>query len=267
MVIDMARGKEKQVQRHEQILSRLQEVGEITIEELCAELGASVVTIRRDLDELEQRSLLKRTRGGAMPIGPLFYEPFKKDPSFQDKIGSFAEEKRRIARRASEMITPGTTVALTGGTTTTEIIRCLNTVSGITIVTNTVNVAMELSSRKDIDVYVTGGHLRGNWFTLVGPLATTSAELLFADIMFLGVDGLEVHHGLTCSHPQEAEVLRLLAGHSKHLVVVADSSKIGSVSKWLLCPTREIHEIITDTGAKDEAIAPFEAIGIKVHRV
>ena len=157
MVIDMPRGKEKQIQRHEQILSRLQEAGEVTIEQLCTQLGASVVTIRRDLDELEQRSLLKRTHGGAIPIGPLFYEPFKKDPSFQDKIGSFAEEKRRIARRASEMITPGATVALTGGTTTTEIIRCLNAISGITIVTNTVNVAMELSSRKDIDVVVTRG--------------------------------------------------------------------------------------------------------------
>jgi DeoR family transcriptional regulator of aga operon len=267
MVIDMARGKEKQIQRHEQILSRLQEAGEVTIEELCTQLGASVVTIRRDLDELEQRSLLKRTHGGATPIGPLFYEPFKKDPSFQDKIGSFAEEKRRIARRASEMITPGATIALTGGTTTTEIIRCLNAVSGITIVTNTVNVAMELSSRKDIDVVVTGGHLRGNWFTLIGPLATASAALLFADIMFLGVDGIELNQGLTCTHAQEAEVLRMLARHSKHLVVVADSSKIGSVSKWLLCPTAEIHEIITDTGAIDEKIAPFEAIGIKVHRV
>ena len=175
MVIDMPRGKEKQIQRHEQILSRLQESGEVTIEELCTQLGASVVTIRRDLDELEKRSLLKRTHGGAVPIGPLFYEPFKKDSSFQDKIGSFAEEKRRIARRASEMITPGATIALTGGTTTTEIIRCLNAMSGITIVTNTVNVAMELSSRKDIDVVVTGGHLRGNWFTLIGPLATASA--------------------------------------------------------------------------------------------
>ncbi len=202
-----------------------------------------------------------------MPIGPLFYEPFKKDSSFQDKIGSFAEEKRRIARRASEMISPGATVALTGGTTTTEIIRCLNTVSGITIITNTVNVAMELSSRKDIDVYVTGGHLRGNWFTLVGPLATTSASLLFADIMFLGVDGIDVGQGLTCIHPQEAEVLKLLASHSKRLVVVADSSKIGNVSKWLLCPTRDIHEIITDVAVKDEAIAPFVAMGIKVHRV
>lgn len=66
--------------------------------------------------------------------------------------------------------------------------------------------------------------------------ATAAASLLFADIMFLGVDGIELNQGLTCSHPQEAEVLRMLARHSKHLVVVADSSKIGSVSQWLLCP-------------------------------
>jgi len=85
--------------------------------------------------------------------------------------------------------------------------------------------------------------------------------------MLLGVDDVEVNRGLTCSHPQEAEVLRMLTRYSKRLVVVADPSKTGSVAKWLLCPTREIREIITDSGAKDEMIVPFEVIGIKVHRV
>jgi DeoR/GlpR family transcriptional regulator of sugar metabolism len=254
------------VARQEFILHRLQETGTLAIDELCVALDASIATIRRDLEDLEGRSLLKRVRGGAVPIGPLFYEPFRHDVSFQDKVSSFADEKRRIARTAAELVQTGNTVALSGGTTTTEVVRSLKRLTGITIVTNTVNVAMELSNRKDIDVIVTGGHLRGNWFTLVGPLANAAVDAIFADIIFLGVDGIHAEHGLTCSNPSEAELLRRLANHSKKKVVVADHSKLGAVSNFLLCPTSEIDILITDSGAASEAVEPFEKLGMTVTR-
>ncbi len=254
------------VARQEYILRRLQELGSVDIDDLCSTLGASIATIRRDLEDLEQRSLLRRIRGGAVPIGPLFYEPFRHDASFQDKVSSFAEEKRRIAIAAAALVQPGQTIALSGGTTTTEVVRSLQALSGITIITNTVNVAMELSNRKDIEVIVTGGHLRGNWFTLIGPLANAAAEMLFADIMFLGVDGIDAKRGLTCTNAAEAEVLRNLAYHSKTKVVVADRSKLGATSKYRLCPTQEIDNLITDTGASDAAISPFKKMGIVVTR-
>src|SRR5579864_7336974 len=255
------------VARHEYILQRLQETGNVAIDELCTTLGASIATIRRDLEDLERRSLLKRTRGGAVRMGPLFYEPFRNDSSFQDRVSSFGEEKRRIGLAAAKLVSKGQMVALTGGTTTTEVVRSLKVMSDITIITNTVNVAMELCNRKDIEVIVTGGHLRGNWFTLVGPLATAAAEMLFSDIMFIGVDGIDAKQGLTCTNLAEAEVLRKLVQHAKVKVVVADHSKLGSVSKYLLCPTKEIDSLITDTGASPSAIAPFEKLGIGVTRV
>jgi DeoR family transcriptional regulator of aga operon len=254
------------IARHEYILQRLQETGTVVIDELCTTLEASIATIRRDLEDLERRSLLRRTRGGAVRIGPLFYEPFRNDSSFQDKVSSFAEEKRRIALAAAKLVSTGQTIALTGGTTTTEVVRSLKVLSGISIITNTVNVAMELSSRKDIEVIVTGGHLRGTWFTLVGPLATAAAEMLFSDIMFIGVDGIDAKQGLTCTNSSEADVLRRLVHHTKLKVVVADHSKLGSVSKYLLCPTKGIDKLITDTGASASAIAPFEKLGIDVIR-
>jgi DeoR/GlpR family transcriptional regulator of sugar metabolism len=263
----MAGKADNLIARQDQILRLLQESGRLTIDELCSKLGASIATIRRDLEDLENRSLLKRTRGGAIPIGPLFYEPFRNDPSFQDKVSSFAEEKRRIARAAAQFVSEGQTVALSGGTTTTEVVRSLKMLSNITIVTNAVNVAMELSNRKDIDVIVTGGHLRGNWFTLIGPLANQASEMIFADIMFLGVDGIDAEHGLTCTNASEAEFLRRVANHSKQRVVVCDHSKLGAISKWRLCPTQEIQSLITDSGASDEAVAPFEKLGIQVSRV
>lgn len=267
MLRDMPGKTDNLVARQEYILRQLQEFGSVAIEDLCNAQGASLATIRRDLDDLESRSLLRRTRGGAVPIGPLFYEPFRHDPSFQDKVSSFAEEKRRIARAAAELVQTGDTIALSGGTTTTEVARSLKVLNGISIITNTVNVAMELSSHKGIEVIVTGGILRGNWFTLVGPLASSATEMLFADTMFIGVDGIDAKQGLTCTHTSEAEVLRKLVGHSKRKVVVTDHSKIGAVAKWLLCPVAEIDMLITDTGATDEMVAPFEAMGVNVLRV
>lgn len=254
------------VTRQEFILKQLQEVGTVSIDELCQKLAASIATIRRDLEDLEARSLLKRVRGGAVPFGPAFYEPFRHDASFQDRVSSFADEKRRIARAAAELVKPGHTVALSGGTTTTEVVRSLKVLSNISIITNTVNVAMELSNRKDIEVIVTGGHLRGNWFTLIGPLANAATEHLFADIMFLGVDGIDAESGLTCTNPSEAELLRKLASHTKKKVAVADRSKLGAVSQWLLCPIKDIDMLITDSGATDQAIAPFERLGVTVVR-
>jgi DeoR family transcriptional regulator of aga operon len=194
----------------------------------------------------------------------LFYEPFRHDSSFQDKVNSFAEEKRRIAVAAAALVSTGQTVALSGGTTTTEVVRCLRVLTDISIITNTVNVAMELSNRKDIEVIVTGGHLRGSWFTLVGPLAIATAELLFSDIMFIGVDGIDAKQGLTCTNPNEAEILRKFVQHTKTKVVVADHSKLGFVSKYLLCPTKGMDRLITDSGASATAIAPFEKLGIEV---
>jgi DeoR/GlpR family transcriptional regulator of sugar metabolism len=264
MLRGMARKSDNTGTRQEFILRTLQEAGTVSIENLCTSMGASIATVRRDLEDLEGRSLLKRVRGGAVPIGPLFYEPFRNDASFQDKIASFADEKRKIARAAAALVKTGQTIALSGGTTTTEIVRSLKTLSGITIITNTVNVAMELANCKDIEVIVTGGVLRGGWFTLIGPIANAATEFLFADVMFLGVDGIDAQHGLTCTNPTEAEVLRKLAHHSKKKIVVADRSKLGQVSKFLLCPTSEIDCLITDDGASSATIASFEKRGISV---
>jgi DeoR/GlpR family transcriptional regulator of sugar metabolism len=260
----MARKSDNTGSRQELILQALQESGTVTIENLCNSTGVSIATIRRDLEDLEGRSLLKRVRGGAVPIGPLFYEPFRNDASFQNKIASFSDEKRKIARAAAAIVKTGQTIALSGGTTTTEIVRSLKTLSGISIITNTVNVAMELSNCKDIEVIVTGGVLRGNWFTLLGPLANAATEFLFADIMFIGVDGIDAQHGLTCTNPSEAEVLRKLAQHSKKKIVVADRSKLGQVSNFLLCKTSEIDCLITDDGASNAAVTAFEKLGISV---
>jgi DeoR/GlpR family transcriptional regulator of sugar metabolism len=186
----MTERMDKQSSRETVILRELQQAGSVSVEKLREMLEVSMATVRRDLQDLEMRGLLRRTHGGAVAIEPLFYEPFRHDRSFQDQVGRYADEKRRIAHAAAELVMTGETIALTAGTTTTEVVRSLRTQNGITVVTNTVNIAMELSNRKDIDVFVTGGHLRGDWFSMVGPAAMHAMSRIFVDTLFVGVNGI-----------------------------------------------------------------------------
>lgn len=256
-----------QQQRFRFILSKLQEHGSVAVDDLRAKLGVSVVTIRRDLDLLEQQGLLQRTHGGAVSIEPLFYEPFKKDRSFQAQVERLASEKRRIGRAAAALIHPGETIAITPGTTTAEIIRGLPLNGKVTVVTNTVNIAMELSKRKDVNVFVTGGHLHGDWFSLVGPTAARSLENMLIHTMFIGGDGIDAQWGLSCFNSDEAELNSIMGRHARRHVAVVDHTKFGVVANWRICDTSAIDTLITDIGATDEMIAPFLKLGMEVIRV
>ncbi len=253
--------------REEQILRVLQQTGSVSVEELVRHLDISVATVRRDLHELESRGLLRRTHGGAALVEPLFYEPFKNDSSFQEQIERHADEKRPIAAAAAELIQDGETISLTAGTTTTEVIRSIRHRQGITVVTNTVNVAMELVQQKHLNVFVTGGFLRGNWFSLVGPTAMRAMRQFYVDTMFIGVNGIDACQGLTCLNPDEAEINRVMTRQARRRIAVADHSKLGVIATHRFCPARNLHMLITDTGASDEVIAPFQALGIEVRRV
>ena len=257
----------KQQLRLTAILERLRHAGTVTVEELSETLGASLVTIRRDLDHLASDGMLQRTHGGAVSIEPLFYEPFKNDRSFQAHLGKFAEEKRRIGRAAAALIKKGETIALTPGTTTLEIIRSLPLNQNLTVVTNTVNIAMELSKRKDIDVFVTGGHLRGDWFSLVGKTGIESLESILIHTLFVGVDGIDGRWGASCYSSDEADLNAAMVKSSQRKIAVADHSKIGTVTGWKICDTSEFEMLITDIEASDQSISDFEAIGISVLRV
>ena len=254
-------------QRAQIIMERLLHTGTVTVEELASQFGVSGATVRRDLVELEQRGRLRRTHGGAVPVEPLLYEPFRHDSSFQEQIEHNLPEKRRIGLAAAALIADGETISLTAGTTTTQVTRSLRPRANVTVVTNTVNVAMELSQRDDIRVLVTGGHLRGGWFSLVGPEAAHTLSQLFVDKVFIGVNGLDAARGLTAHHPEEAAVNRLMVQQARQRIVVADHSKLGVVVTSLICPTADVHLLLTDTGATDAQIAPFQAMGIEVRRV
>lgn len=262
-----ADGGDKQQVRLTRILTELQKSGSVSVEGLSAELEVSLVTIRRDLDTLENQGILRRTHGGAVSIEPLFYEPFRNDRSFQAQVEKFADEKRRIGRAAAALIAEGEVIALTPGTTTTEVIRGIPLNHKITVVTSTVNVAMELSKRKDLQVFVTGGHLRGDWFSLVGPSAAQSLSHVLVHTLFIGADGVDAKHGVSCFSPDESHLNSTMVKHAQRKIGVVDHSKFGVVAGWRICPTSELDILITDAGATDDMIAPFEKAQIQVMRV
>jgi len=264
---DTADSPDRQQARFTAILTALQKSGSVSVEELSKGLLVSQVTVRRDLDMLETQGRLRRTHGGAVSIEPFFYEPFHNDRSFQAQVEKFAEEKRRIGRAAAGLIKKGDIVALTPGTTTTEVVRGLPLNHDITVVTSTVNVAMELSKRKDLNVYVTGGHLHGDWFSLVGPTAAQSLSRVIIHVLFIGADGIDAKSGVSCYDPEEAQLNAAMVKHARKKVAVVDHSKFGIVAGWRISSTHELDVLVTDSAATDEMVAPFEEAEIEVIRV
>jgi DeoR family transcriptional regulator of aga operon len=130
-------------------------------------------------------------------------------------------------------------------------------------VTNAVNIAAELSGT-EVDVILTGGTLRKNSFSLVGPIAEETLRRLNADLLFLGVDGFDVHYGLSTPNLLEAKVNRTMVDVAKRTVAVCDASKFGRRSLSLIAPPTALHEVITDRGAPKADVRALKKIGIEV---
>jgi DeoR family transcriptional regulator of aga operon len=252
-------------QRAKSILQVLLRHGNIAVDELAAELGASAASVRRDLTRLEQRGLVHRTHGGAKLAGQTQYEPFRFDSSFQEREGRFAEEKRRIGFAAAELIREHETVGFTAGTTTTQVARCIRHRSNIHVITNAVNIGMELNTQVALNVTLTGGTMRwAGAFSLTGPTAMETLSGVFLDKAFIGACGVDVLSGATIIEPDEAAVFRAMVRQAKQVIVVADSSKIAMVSPVLICPVTDIDILVTDSGIAPEALAGFKANGVQV---
>lgn len=255
------------VDRSQEILQELLRTGEVTVDELARRLDVSPSTIRRLLHALEQQGLLRRIHGGAVTVEPMLYEPFRHVSSFQEQEQRRAIEKRRIGLAAAELISDGDVIAIGAGTTTTQVARSIRHRKGITVVTNAINIAMELSHRDDLKVIVTGGSLSGSWFALVGPTAITSMSEIFVDKVFIGVDGIHAERGLTTNYPDQAAIHRAMMRQARQKIVVADQHKIGVTGTALICPVSEVSIFITNKGASDRSIAPFTKKGVTVRRV
>jgi DeoR family transcriptional regulator of aga operon len=247
-------------ERRRAILAALHREGRVLVTDLAQQFHTSQVTIRKDLEILDAHGLVHRTHGGALPsrqAGAL------EDPTLREKEKLHRKEKLAIASAAAQLVKEGQVVILDSGTTTTAIARALRDFQNLTIVTNAVNIAAELSGAA-VEVILTGGTLRKNSFSLVGPIAEETLHRLNADILFLGVDGFDVHYGLSTPNLLEAKVNRVMVEVAKRTVAVCDSSKFGRRSLSLIVPPTSLHEIITDRAAPKADLRVLKKSGIEV---
>jgi DeoR family transcriptional regulator, aga operon transcriptional repressor len=246
-------------ERRRAILESINRDGRVLVRELARHFDTSEVTIRKDLEILHAHGLIHRTHGGALPSR----ETALSDPTLREKERLHRKEKHRIAEAAAAMTSEGQVVVLDSGSTTTAIARALRRFHNLTVVTNSVNIAAELAGT-DLDVILTGGTLRKNSFSLVGPIAEETLKRLNADILFLAVDGFDVHYGLSTPNLLEAKVNRVMVDVSKTVVAVCDASKFGRRSLSLIVPPSAVHRVITDHAAPKSDINKLKKNGIEV---
>jgi DeoR family transcriptional regulator of aga operon len=246
-------------ERRRAILDIINHEGRALVQTLAPRFGASQVTIRKDLEILHSHGLVYRTHGGALPVraGALL------DPSLREKEKLHRKEKQKIGAAAARLVKEGQSVVLDSGTTTTGIARALREFRRLTVITNAVNIAADLAGT-DVEVILTGGILRENSFSLVGPLAEDTLRHLSADMLFLGVDGFDVHFGLTTPNMLEAKVNRVMVEIARRTVVVCDSSKFGRRSLALIAPPSAVHQAITDSRIPKSDMRGLEEAGIDV---
>ncbi|MEI2712914.1 MAG: DeoR/GlpR family DNA-binding transcription regulator [Nocardioides sp.] len=237
-------------QRRTQILADLDEHGTVRVSDLCAKLGVSDMTIRRDLTAMQRAGLLEKVHGGARTLtNPLARERPTAEPEFAAKAARNLMEKEAIAARAVELVAPGMAIAVSAGTTTHALARYLADVPGLTVVTNSVWVSDVLHerARHSINTLLTGG-MRTPSDALVGPLAAAAVESLHLDLAFLGVHGLHPEAGCSTPNLLEAEINRAMVHAARQLVVVADSSKWGVVGLSSMASLDDIDVLVTDDG-------------------
>jgi DeoR family fructose operon transcriptional repressor len=245
-------------ERHRRIQDLLDERHVLRVSAMSELLGVSEVTIRRDLEELEREGILERIHGGAVSSRRI-----RSEPRYLEAMTSHPDEKRLIGRTAAAIVEPGETLLLNGGTTTLEVFRHLDG-AGIKVVTNHVGMALEAGDR-DLELILVGGHYRPPSNSLVGPFATEALRRVHATKAFLGVEGVSVRSGATTPSAVEAEIARLMIERTRgQVILVADSSKMGTVADFVVAGLDQVTGLVTDPGIDVEYLEGLAEAGVDV---
>jgi DeoR/GlpR family transcriptional regulator of sugar metabolism len=236
--------------RQSVIAEEIRRRGAVRVSELTELLGVSDMTIRRDLDVLAGSGLIEKVHGGATVRRTHSTD----EPGFEAKSRRQFAEKEAIAQAAAALVQPGQAIALSAGTTTWRLAHHLADVPDLTVVTNSMQVAIVLyrQARPDLTVVLTGG-VRTPSDALVGPLAVTALRSLHVDLLFMGVHGMTVDSGLTTPNLLEAETNRALIASAEQLAVVVDHTKWDVRGLSRMAHLGEAQLLITDDGLAPDA--------------
>ncbi len=245
-------------ERQDQLRALVRERGVVRVDEICAALKISPATARRDLEQLEESGRLRRVHGGAVSV-----EGRLEEPLFDDKAGLHPREKRAIAAAALTLIKPGDSIYLDGGSTVLELARLLRERSNLTVVTNSLRAASELSGQGP-RVILLGGELRRLSQTLVGPLTRHLLHDLRVDRAFMGTIGLTATDGMTTTDTHEAFTKTEVMRRAGEVVLLADHTKIGKVSFAHAGELRAVQILITDRGSDPKFLKAARAAGVRI---
>ncbi|MDO8105657.1 DeoR/GlpR family DNA-binding transcription regulator [Isoptericola sp. b441] len=248
-------------ERQQEILSKARLDGRVEVRELADQLDVTPETVRRDLTALERRGLLHRVHGGAIPVERLGFEP-----AVSEREAVMAAQKERIARAALDELPDGGAIILDAGTTTARLAELLPADRELTVVTHGLPIAMALAGRPHLSVHLLGGVIRGRTLAAVGTWTERDVRDVYADVVFLGINGLTVEQGLTTPDLVEAGVKRALVAAARRTVVLADHTKIGRSEFAHVAPLSAVDTVITDTDLDLELAEEIEQTGTRVIR-
>lgn len=245
-------------ERQREIGSILYESGSVKVNELSEHFNVSEATIRRDLQEMDSKKLLKKTHGGAVKIDITNFEP-----SFMDKKDEKNEEKQTIAKYAASMIKNGDTIILDSGTTTLELAKNI-VAEDITVITNSIDIAAELSNNKAIKLILTGGELRCRTRAMVGHICEGMLKDFRVDKAFIGANGVSLAEGVTTPDITEAQTKKAMINSATKVILVVDNSKVEKVCFSVMCPITEVDVIVTSGDVPKEVVNDFIRQGIEL---
>ncbi len=236
-------------ERKQKILEILHRDGRVKVNELSSLFDISDVTIRMDLADLEAKGLLSRIHGGAVSSYKSYY-----NMSMQQRLSTNQEQKQAIARRIVEMIKDYDTIMLNAGTTTLTVFRMIPEKMNLSIVTNSVAIALEAGANPNFNVVLLGGTVNSTYQFIYGDDAIAQLGKYHADKLILSVDGITLENGLTTFYNREAEIDRLMLAHSATRIIAADSSKLGRTAFARIAGISEVDYIVTnrDDSAAEE---------------
>lgn len=247
--------------RHQKILDYLFSHQSANIDELSKHCDVSAATIRRDLDDLESSGELIRVRGGAMRKND------KVDAFFLARSLIQADVKRRIGKAAADMVQDHDTIIVSTGTTTEAMIPFLSEKKDLTVITNALNVAYQLTKYENIITIVLGGFLRNSELDLLGHITENSMVDLVASKYFRGVKGISPRQGLTASDVIHVRTDRKMIEIVQELIILADHTKFFSMGSTQVGPVSIASTVITDVNAPEEQVEMIRDMGVKVIQV
>jgi DeoR family transcriptional regulator of aga operon len=245
--------------RQEDILKELNQKGYVNVVDLCETHNVSTVTIRKDLNFLENEKLLHRTHGGASKQ-PIY--AFERDVS--DKEALQVGQKKEIAEEALKYISNNDYIILGSGSNIHYLSQIIKGFQKLTVLTPSLKVSLELCKEQGIDTIQLGGDIRNNSTSAVGPIAESILGQFSCNKLFLGADGVDLEFGLSTSNALEAHLNKAMIDVAEKVIVLADSTKMNIRGFGKICNLNKIDVLITDSGIDNTTKAKLEELGINV---